>query len=43
MKCIDCGAKITAKTSKKNVGKCNKCYKIDTRIVKDMKNIILWR
>jgi hypothetical protein len=40
-KCIDCGASITDKTAKKNIAKCNKCYKVDVQIGKELRSSYL--
>lgn len=42
MKCRECGARIAKKTSKKNLGKCNKCDKLDAKIAKEMSKVRSW-
>jgi Zn finger protein HypA/HybF involved in hydrogenase expression len=42
MKCRDCDARITKNTAQKNLGKCNKCKKIDMKIAKEMKKARSW-
>ncbi|ERI10830.1 hypothetical protein HMPREF0083_01086 [Aneurinibacillus aneurinilyticus ATCC 12856] len=36
MKCRECGGRCTAKIYKKNYGKCQKCYKVEKKIVKQI-------
>lgn len=39
MKCRECGSRCAAKVYKRNCGKCQKCFKLEVKIVKEIKKV----